>query len=146
MTPIVAAADPVIRQKVNALEAMMLTMPQVDMPVRHHFCPQGVYARELHIPAGAILTGKVHKYWQLNIMSKGELSVLTEDGIVRVKAPFTVVSPPGTKRVAFAHEDTVWTTVHATDETDVDKIEAHFVVDTDEEYLAHCETLQIGKD
>jgi hypothetical protein len=45
--------------------------------------------------------------------------------------------------VAYAHEDTVWTTVHATDETDVEKIEALFVVGTEAEYLAYCETLRI---
>lgn len=131
-----------MRQKVYALEGEMRKMEQIDLPVKHHFS-QGVYARELFIPKGTVLTGKIHKYEQLNIMSAGELSVLTEDGIVRVKAPFTIVSPPGTKRVAYAHEDTVWTTIHGSDETDLDKLEDHFIAQDETEYLAFCDKLQL---
>jgi hypothetical protein len=123
-----------MRLKVMQVEAMMLQMPQVEMPVKHHFS-QGVYARELHIPKGTILTGKIHKFPQLNILSKGEISVLTEDGIKRVSAPFHVVSPAGTKRIAYAHEDCVWTTIHGTEENDLEKIEAHFIAQSETEYL-----------
>lgn len=130
------------RERVNELEAAMRQMETVELPVVHHFSP-GVYARELFIPKGTVLTGKIHKYAQLNIMSAGDLSVLTEDGIVRVQAPFTVVSPAGTKRVAFAHEDTVWTTVHGTDETDLDKIEDLLIAQDDAEYLSFCDQLKI---
>lgn len=124
------------RAKVFAMEAAIKSElePVVITPV-HHFSP-GVYAREIFIPKGTVCTGEIHKYAQLNIMSKGDLSVLTEDGIVRVQAPFTVVSPPGTKRVAYAHEDTVWTTILHTDETEVLKIEDHFIAKTEDEYIA----------
>jgi len=73
-----------MRDKVNAIEAEMRRMPQLDMPVKHHFAnkgtPHGTYARELFIPKGTVLTGKIHKFEQINIMSKGDISVLTEDG------------------------------------------------------------------
>lgn len=133
----------VIRERVFALEeAMRRECELVELPVKHHFS-QGVYARELFIPKGTVLTGKIHKYQQLNIMSQGELSVLTEDGIKRVKAPFTIVSPPGTKRVAYAHEDTIWTTIHGTEETDLEKLEEHFIAQTEQEYLAFVESLKL---
>lgn len=128
------------KDKVLQLEAMMRDFTQIDIPVRHFFSP-GVYAREISIPKGAIITGKIHKFAQLNILSKGELSVLTEDGIRRVSAPFTIVSPPGTKRIAYAHEDSVWTTVHGTDETDLGKIEKHFIADNEAEYLEYAKLL-----
>lgn len=125
--------------KVNTLEDGIRTLPAVDMPVKHHFS-QGLYARELHIPAGTVLTGKIHKHQNLNILSKGEISVFMEDGsVLTVKAPYTVVSPAGTRRAAFAHTDVVWTTIHATDETDVDKIEAAFICQTPAEYRLHLE-------
>lgn len=131
-----------MRGRVFALEdAIRRDLPLVDLPVRHHFS-HGVYARELFIPKGTVLTGKIHKYPQLNIMSQGELSVLTESGVVRVKAPFTIVSPAGTKRVAYAHEDTVWTTVHGTELTDVDEIEKVFIAQTEQEYLAFVRQLE----
>lgn len=122
------------RDKVNIIEAEMFKHEQLELPVKHYFS-QGVYARELFIPKGTLLTGKIHKFAQLNIMSQGDMSVMTEDGVKRVKAPFTIVSPPGTKRIAYAHEDTVWTTIHGTDETDLDKIEAHYIAQSEQEYL-----------
>lgn len=141
-----------MREKVLLAERAMLAHPEAYVsggerdvddlcPVTHHFS-QGVYAREILIPKGTVLVGKIHKYQQLNIMSKGDLSVLTEDGIKRVQAPFTIVSPPGTKRIAYAHEDTIWTTIHGTEETDVEKIEALFVVETEQQYLDFCRALE----
>ena len=50
------------------------------------------------------------------------------------KAPFTFVSKPGVKRMGLAHTDTVFTTIHATDKTDVSELEADLVVSTYEEY------------
>ena len=40
-----------MRDKVNALETEMRKREQIDIPVKHHFS-QGVYAREITIPAG----------------------------------------------------------------------------------------------
>lgn len=131
-----------MRERVHALEAELLKLPQLEIVPKHYFS-DGAYAREITIPAGAVVTGKIHKYAQLNILSKGEISVLTEDGIVRVSAPFTVVSPPGTKRVAFAHTECVWTTILGTDEKDPDKIEQIFTTNTEAEYLEHVAKLQI---
>ena len=132
-----------MREKVSVLQSEMLKHEQIVMPVNHYFS-QGVYAREITIPKDTILVGEIHKYQQLNILSCGEISVLTEDGIVRVKAPFAVVSPPGTKRIAYAHTDCVWTTIHGTEETNLDKIEQHFIAKDEDDYLAHCKELCIG--
>lgn len=138
-------AQPVgMRAKVNQLEALMFERPQVELPVKHYFA-QGVYGRELFIPAGTLLTGKIHKYEQLNILSQGEISVLTEEGVKRVKAPFHVVSPAGTKRIAYAHTDCTWTTIHQTELRDVDEIEAHFIAQSEAEYLDFCKILELEK-
>jgi len=112
----------------------MLKRPQVVLEFKEYRSP-GVYARELHIPAGHVLTGHVHKYEQLNILSKGRMRVLTENGIVEVSAPFTVVSPPGTKRIAYAITDCVWTTILGTDLETTEEIENHFLIKTEKEYL-----------
>ncbi len=53
---------------------------------------------------------------------------MTEQGGVELlTAPCTMVSPAGTKRVLLTHEDTVWTTIHATDETDIQKLEDEII-------------------
>ena len=132
-TPIIESPALDYRAAVTAAESMMLEDKQVEIPVRHYFS-KGVYAREITIPKGTYLTGAIHKYPQINIMSKGRLSVATEDGPVTIEAPYTVCSPAGVKRIAYAHEETVWTTIIATDETDPEKIEQMFTVKTFAEY------------
>jgi hypothetical protein len=132
--------EPTLRQKVERMEVEMLEHPQVPIVPVHYF-GDGVYAREITIPKDTLLTGKIHKYEQINILSKGDISVLTDKGVVRVQAPFTVVSPSGTKRIAYAHEECVWTTILRTDLTDPDEIEDYFVVDTDRQYLEFRQSL-----
>jgi len=130
------------RDKVSIIEEEMKRHEQIEIPVRHIFSP-GVYAREITIPAGTLLTGRIHKYEQLNILSGGEISVLTQDGMQRVKAPFTVVSPPGTKRIAYAHTECTWTTILATEETDPELIESWFTVETEKEFLEFIEAQKL---
>lgn len=100
------------REQILALEDVMRKYEQLKIEPVHYFYAGG-YAREITIPGGTLLTGKEHKTEHLNILSKGSITVWTEDGMKRLTAPFTFVSRPGTKRVGLAHEDTVWTTVHA---------------------------------
>lgn len=122
------------REKVFALESEMAKQPQVDLDVRHHFS-YGIYGRELFIPAGVMLTGKLHKYPQLNILLDGTIDVLIEHKVERLTAPFVVSSPAGTKRIARAITDVRWLTVHATEETDLDKIEHTFIAQNEQEFL-----------
>jgi hypothetical protein len=119
--------------EVFELERIMLTMPQVEVPTKEYFAP-GIYAREITLPAGSVATGYVHKYPQLNILSKGTIQVRTEDGIKTVEAPFTVVSPAGTKRVAYAVTECVWTTILQTNLIDYEEIKKIFVCQSEEEY------------
>lgn len=119
--------DPMlIREKINHLESEMMKEPQLEIKTTHYFS-DGIYAREIFIPKGTLLVGKIHKTQHLNICSQGEISVLTENGMQRIKAPFTMSCPPGTKRIGYAHENTVWTTIHGTHETDLDALENELI-------------------
>jgi hypothetical protein len=115
-----------LRGTIAELEAQFKELEQVDIPIKHYFS-KDVYAREITIPKGAIVIGKIHKHENLNILSSGEITVVSVDGVKRMKAPCTIVSSPGVKRIAYAHTDTVWTTIHGTSETDLEKIEAEFI-------------------
>lgn len=130
------------RQKVFAMENLMRQYPQVELEVKHYFS-KGVYARELHIPAGIILTGEIHKFENLNILSEGKIEVLTEKGMQEVEAPFTIVSPAGTKRIARAITNCVWTTIHGTDENDLNIIEKTFIAKSEQEWLEFCNANQL---
>ena len=96
-------------------------------PVQHHFAP-GAYGREMTLPAGLVIVGKIHKHAHINVISKGRVQVFTEqDGLLELAAPCTFVSSPGTKRVVHVLEETVWTTVHVTDKTDLAEIEREVI-------------------
>lgn len=96
-------------------------------PVQHHFAP-GAYGREMTLPAGLVVVGKIHKHAHINVISKGRAQVFTEqDGVLELAAPCTFVSSPGTKRVVHVLEETVWTTVHVTDKTDLAEIEREVI-------------------
>lgn len=129
---------PISREQVFALEdAMRRELDPVEMPVTNYFA-KSTYGREITIPAGTVLTGKIHKYSSLNVLLSGELLVLTEHGPKRVSAPYVEVSPPGTKRAAFAVTEARWLTIHGTDKTDVAAIEHEFIAQTEQEFLGFC--------
>jgi len=132
----------ILRDRIDLLQERLIEKyPQVEPPLKHTFSP-GVYARELFIPQGSLIVGKIHRHENMNIISKGNVSVFSIDGAAHFEAPHTFVASPGVKRVIYAHEDTVWTTIHGTHETDLEKIEAEFIAkDYDEIYLSTNRTL-----
>lgn len=111
-----------VRKAIFDLEDFLLTLPQVFLPITHHFSG-GVYAREMLGPAGTIITGKIHTKDHINILSKGSLTVFTEHGIDHVKAPCTMVCKAGTKRVGYVHEDCVWTSIHSVSSENLEEVE-----------------------
>lgn len=122
-----------MRGKVLRLEETLKQYEQLPEQLSHHFAG-GVYARELLIPKGAVIVGKIHRHAHLNFLMKGDISVLTEHGVKRLKAPAIISSAPGIKRSGYAHEDTIWITVHVTEETDLETIEAQMICKTFEEF------------
>ena len=119
------------REDILNLESAMKQIDGYDADgnhcrITHYFAP-GVYAREMWVPAGCLLTGKIHKTEHLNILSQGHVSVSNKGESITMKAPYTFVSPVGTKRAIYAHEDSTWTTIHATELTDPEEIEDEII-------------------
>lgn len=122
-----------LKTKIDAFQAMMLEQPQAEVPVRNVFSG-GVYAREVFIPKGTLLVGKLHMTEHLNICLQGDLTFVTVDGPRRIKAPAMFSSPAGTKKVAYANEDSIWVNVHPDMGLDPEDIIASITVDTFAEY------------
>jgi quercetin dioxygenase-like cupin family protein len=116
------------RNDIIDLENEMLTMEQTldQFPLTHHFAP-GVYAREMFLPAGHTIVGKIHKHAHLNIVSKGSVILSTEEGSKKLNAPCVFTSYAGTKRAVYIKEDAIWITIHVTDKTDLKEIEAELI-------------------
>lgn len=98
-------------------------MPPVDIPLIHLFTP-GLYVRQMSAPAGALITSVEHKTEHPWILLKGVLDVISDTERIRYTAPCVGVTLPGTKRLAYIHEDIVWITFHANpqDHTDPEVI------------------------
>ena len=95
-------------------------------PLKHSFA-DGCYIREIFNPKGELLVTKIHKVAHPFFLMKGDMTILMEDGIKRIKAPHYGITPAGTKRLIYCHEDCVFVTVHATNETDLEKIEEEVI-------------------
>ncbi len=97
-------------------------------PLKHHFAPQ-VYGREILLPKGITVVGKLHRHAHLNIVLKGHCLVVTEFEQKELQAGDVFVSQSGIKRAVYALEDTVWITVHpnASNTTDLQKIEDYVI-------------------
>lgn len=82
-------------------------------PLKHTFS-DGLYIREIFMPKGQLFTTGIHKQEHPYFIQKGKVRVLTEDGMQHITAPYNGITKPGTKRVIYTEEDTIWITVHAT--------------------------------
>ena len=117
---------PVTREQIDRLQAEMVKMPQAELKTEHFFVP-GMYCRRVFRPAGTLIVGKVHKQPHFFLCASGEIIAWTEKGMKKLQAGDVVECKPGTKRVTLATQDSIGITVHKTDETDLDKIEAELV-------------------
>ena len=107
-----------------------------DSPLKHYFSPVDekygccTYAREILLRKGSLVIGKIHRHQHLNIISKGRVTVFTEFGKKELEGPCTFISEVGLKRAVYAHEDTIWTTIHLTEhvgEENLDKMENEII-------------------
>ena len=125
------------RTKVSELEGILVQSGVCDTgkdlnktnPVKHTFA-DGCYIRQIYNPANEIIITKVHKKEHPFFLMKGKMSILTEEGVEHIKAPYQGITKPGTKRVIYTHEECVFITVHATDKVTVEDVEEEVVCAT----------------
>lgn len=108
------------------VEALMLNEEQVSCPVVHRFGP-GIYIREVSFLAGTYAIGHHQNFEHVNILLKGSVAMLSDEGLPReLVAPFFYIGKPG-RKVGYIREDMVWQNVYATEETDIEKLEAYYL-------------------
>jgi hypothetical protein len=100
-----------------------------------------VYIREIYMPAGSVVIGKIHKTQHFNIIQKGRVTVFDPTGSFELKGPVTFISKPGVQKVLHIEEDTIWSTVHITDERDLARLEAA-LIEPDDSYPLLDRTLE----
>ena len=130
---------------VEKVEESLLQEEQVDCPVVHHFSP-GVYVREITMPKDSVIVGHKHKTKHLNIISKGSCILVDLDtkDKTHIEAPCTFESEAGVRKVLYIVEECVWSTVHVTEETDIDKIE-EIVIDKSNIWIEHNKVKEVSR-
>lgn len=123
-----------MNESIEALECKMLELPQIEMPVDTMWV-NGMNTRTLLIPRDTVLTGAVHLADYVDIMISGDITVATPDGVKRLTGFNVMQGNKGRKRAGYAHEDTMWVTVHRTDIESAEEFVKLMTRPTMKEYL-----------
>lgn len=124
------AKTAVLNNQIREMPGALTTREEIDAvnPLEHFF-GEGLYVRKIVTPAGQLLVSMIHKQTHPYFLMSGDISILTEDGVKRYKAPCFGMTPGNTQRIIYTHEETTWITVQHTHETDLTKIEKDVMLD-----------------
>jgi quercetin dioxygenase-like cupin family protein len=95
---------------------------EVDLGIKHHFS-SGLYAKQMYLPKDYFAVSHAHTYDHLSILAKGKVIVATDESKTTYIAPVCIEIKKGLHHSITALEDAVWFCIHATEETDVDKVD-----------------------
>jgi quercetin dioxygenase-like cupin family protein len=104
-------------------------------PLKHTFA-DGIYVRQMSMDKGSIVVGAIHKHLHVWFLLTGHISVATEDSTEDYIAPCYVVATPGTKRVIYANEESIFVNIHKnpTNSQDIEWLEKEIVAKDIKEY------------
>tara|TARA_Y100001938_G_scaffold131657_1_gene189019 strand:+ start:12791 stop:13255 length:465 start_codon:yes stop_codon:yes gene_type:complete len=106
-----------------------------EFPLKHTFA-DGIYVRQMDMKAGSAVVGAIHNHLHVWFLLTGHLAVATEDDVEEFISPCYVLAKPGSKRVIYAMEDSIFVNIHKNPNNikDIDKLEKEIVSFTFEEY------------
>tara|TARA_R100000808_G_C2154327_1_gene165229 strand:- start:3814 stop:4278 length:465 start_codon:yes stop_codon:yes gene_type:complete len=106
-----------------------------NFPLKHTFA-DGIYVRQMDMKAGSMVVGAIHNHLHVWFLLTGKLNIATEKSIEEFIAPCYVLAEPGSKRVIYAVEDSIFVNVHKNPKNvkDIDKLELEIVSKTFKEY------------
>jgi len=120
----------------NADEVNVVTHQNSQLfPLEHTFA-DGIYVRQMTMDKDSLVVGAIHNHLHVWFLMSGHITVATEDDNVEYIAPCYVLATPGTKRVIYANEDSVFVNVHKnpTNCQDIEELEKEIVSATFEDY------------
>ena len=104
-------------------------------PLEHTFT-DGIYIRQMSMKKNSFVIGKIHRHNHVWFLLTGMISVADENNTIDHIAPCYVEAPAGSKRMIYAHEDSIWVNVHAnpTDTQDLEELEELIIAKDYEEF------------
>jgi len=129
---------------IEELKQLGQNVPQVVMPTLH-FLVDGMYVRQIRIPAHTAFVGRKHKKFHYFMCLAGGAWVTAEGSEpANIKAGMVLLCRPGEQRIGVTYDETIFVTVHRTDETQLGSIEDDCVeFDPTSRYGVGNEILQI---
>ena len=88
----------------------------------HHFS-DGLYAKQMIIPADTMILKHTHSFSHLSILASGKVAVMQGDDAEIIEAPACIEIKAGLVHGVKALTDCVWFCIHATDEKDASKVD-----------------------
>lgn len=102
----------VTTDKIDALTAAMLEMPQAEIVTDHTFLPN-IYERKITVPPSCVLTGAPHKTNYKVRLEKGTIAVNIGDKVKTLTAPLEFDACAGEQRVGWVFdEEVVWVDIY----------------------------------
>tara|TARA_R100001510_G_C7648348_1_gene205663 strand:+ start:200 stop:658 length:459 start_codon:yes stop_codon:yes gene_type:complete len=137
------------RKEIQAFEKSLIALADGDFiegngkdivhsqkfPMKHTFA-DGVYVREMFMKKDSAVIGAIHKHLHVWFLMSGHLVIAKEESKEEYLAPCYVLAEPGSKRVIYAVEDSVFVNVHKnpTNTQDILELEKNIVALNREDY------------
>jgi quercetin dioxygenase-like cupin family protein len=98
---------------------------EVGIKLAHHFGDDGsgVYIKETLIPAGTELAMHSHTFTHKSVLCVGVVRLTAGDDVREVVGPAVLTVKQGTPHRVVALTDCAWLCIHASDETDPERID-----------------------
>lgn len=117
------------RNAIQRLEDAMLAQPErttnFDKYLTHYF-GEGTYVREMRLPKDTVIVGRIHRYQEVCVLTKG-IILVKADGATESKvyeAPYVFTAAPG-KKVLYILENAIFLNIlpNPNNLRDIDELE-----------------------
>ena len=82
-----------------------------DIPITNYFA-DGIYLRQMEMPADTVVVGAIHNHLHAWFLLTGRVLINNNGEIIEHIAPCFTISKPGSKRLIYALEDSIFVNVH----------------------------------
>lgn len=106
-----------------------------NVPVTHEFV-DGVYIRKMTMPKGELVVGAIHNHLHIWFLMKGRVLISDSGEEIEHVAPCYTISEPGSKRLIYAVEDSIFVNIHKnpSNTKDMNELQEEIVSMTQEQY------------
>ena len=106
-----------------------------EVPIKHSFADQ-IYIRQMNLKKGHVIVGAVHNHLHAWFLLTGHVVINNNGEIIEHIAPCYTISSPGSQRLIYALEDSIFVNVHKnpTNTENIKELEKEIVSITIEDY------------